>query len=177
MKYKLYIRALQKHLTQLEKEELVEELVKLFARFKPVNEYFQMEFGENTQAVIENYKAQVRKAFFGGRSRRPKLAATRKILGEFRKVALFEYDVIDLLLYRVECSIEFLNLNYYPEEPFYKSIGTTFAEALEMIVGYHLKGEFKERCEKIVWFAGEKTLFGLHQNLWQGYKGVFEAAP
>ncbi len=168
--------ALQKHLQQLEKEDLVAELVKLFTRFKPVNEYFQMEFGENTQAVTEHYKAQIRKAFFGGRSRRPKLATTRKIISEFRKVALFEYDMVDLLLYRVECSIEFINQYYYPEEPFYKSIQNAFAEALQMIVGNNLTGEFKDRCEKIVWFAGEKTSFGLHATLWEAYKATFETS-
>jgi|GEM_PF-680949 len=164
---------LQKHLNHLEKEELIEQLLALFTKFKGVNEHFQMEYGETTQGVVDAYKAKLRKAFFGPRVRRPRLSAAKKIVSEFRKVALFDYDVVDLMLYRVENSIEFVNNQYYPFETFYNSIESAFADALKLIVTHRLHGEFRERCEKIVWFAGHNKYFGLHRNVWEMHRDVF----
>ena len=165
--------ALQKHLNHLEKEELVDQILTLFAKFKGVNEHFQMEFGESTQGVVDVYKARLRKVFFGPRVRFPRLSAAKKIIAEFKKVALFEYDLIDLILYRVENSIEFVNGRNYPVENFYRSIESSLAEALKLIVNGKSEAEFKERCEKIVWYAGHNRHFNLHQNVWRMHQEVF----
>lgn len=166
--------ALQKHLQQLEKEELITEILRLFTKFKPVNEHFQMEFGETTAVVVEAYKEKMRKVFFGNRVRRPRLSTAKKIISEFKKVALFDYDVIDLLLFRVENSVQFANTFNYPNESFYKSIFSTFSEAVQLIATHQLQSEFKDRSEKIVWFAGQTHYFSLHQLLWQLYQEAFE---
>lgn len=165
--------ALQKHLNHLEKEELVDQLLALFSKFKAVNEHFQMEFGDTTQGVVDMYKARLRKVFFGPRVRFPRLSAAKKIISEFKKVALFEYDLIDLILYRVENSIEFANGRNYPYENFYRSVESSFAEALKLIVNGRLEGDFKERCEKIVWFAGHNKLYNLHPNLWRMHQEIY----
>lgn len=165
--------ALQKHLNHLEKEELVEQILTLYAKFKGVNEHFQMEFGETTQGVVDAYKGKLRKAFFGPRVRHPRLSAVRKLVSEFKKVALFDYDVADLLLYRVENSVEFVNGRYYPHEAFYRSIESAFAEALKLIESHRLHDQFRDRCDKIVWFAGHNRHFNLHQHLQQMHRDAF----
>lgn len=159
--------ALQKHLAQLEKEDLIGELVRLFVKFKDVHEFYQMEFGEDTRLVVNTYKQKIRKIYFPNkRIRRPRSAAVKKLISEFKKVALYDYDVIDLLLYRVENSIEFTNTHGYMSEQFYKSIQTTFGEALQMIARNRHYKEFKERCEKCIWFAGHSG-YGLNITLQQ----------
>jgi hypothetical protein len=147
--------ALQKHLIQLEKEDLIGELLRLFVKFKDVNEFYQMEFGEDTRLIVNVYKQKIRKIYFPNkRIRKPRSAAVKKLISEFKKVALYEYDVIDLLLYRVENSIEFTNTQGYMSDTFYKSIQTTFGEALQLIAKNRHFKEFKDRCEKCIWFAG-----------------------
>lgn len=167
--------SLQKHLNHLEKEDLVEELAKLFTKFKNVNEYYQMEFGEDTQLVVNQYKQKIRKIYFPNkRIRRPRSAASKKLITEFRKVALYEYDVIDLLLYRVENSIEFMNAHHYISEAFYKSMQSGFTEALQLMAKNRLSDEFKERCEKCIWFAGHSG-YGLNRSLQQVFSEYFPA--
>lgn len=159
--------ALQKHFNHLDKEDLIEELLKLFGKFKNVNEHYQMEFGEDTRLVVNLYKEKIRKIFFPNRRiRRPRSAAAKKLISEFRKVALYEYDVIDLMLYRVENSIEFMNTHQYMTDAFYKSILTGFTETLQLVAKNRLFNDFKERCEKCVWFAGHSG-FGLNHSLQQ----------
>jgi hypothetical protein len=148
--------ALQKHLQHLEKEELIAQLLQLFGKFKMVNEHFQMEYGEDTQEVVNAYKHKIRKAYFSNRRiRRPRTASAKKLITEFKKVALFEYDIIDLLLFRVENSIEFADKNGYMSDAFYKSILSAFGEAIQLMSKSNLTAEFKDRCEKSIWFAGE----------------------
>jgi len=148
--------ALQKHLQHLDKEELIAEMVRLFGKFKMVNEHFQMEYGDDTREVVDAYKQKIRKAYFSNRRiRRPRTASVKKLIAEFKKVALFEYDTIDLLLYRVENSIEFAHVNGYMSEAFYKSILSAFTEAVQLIAKNNAWGEFKVRCEKCIWHAGE----------------------
>lgn len=151
-------------------------MLTLFTKFKGVNEHFQMEFGESTKGVVDGYKARLRRVFFGPRVRFPRLSAAKKIISEFKKVALFEYDLADLILCRVENSIEFVNGRSYPYENFYRSIESSFAEGLKLIAGGRLEGEFKERCEKIVWYAGHNKHFNLHQNIWRMHQEAFGPA-
>lgn len=165
--------ALQKHLQQLEKEELIAEIVHLFGKFKMVNEHFQMEYGEDTKEVVNTYKHKIRKAYFSGRRiRRPKTASVKKLIAEFKKVALFDYDVIDLLLYRVENSIEFAKTYEYMTEAFYKSILSAFAEAIGLIVKVNVWSDFRDRCEKSIWFAGQLNC-GLNYSMQEIFDAQF----
>jgi hypothetical protein len=159
--------SLEKHLRQLEKEELVEDILKLFARFKPVQDYYRMELSEDTREVVDEYKKKLRRFYFTNKGfrRKPQISGAKALLLDFRKASVFPFDLIDLMLLRVELGVEYINSRGYATETFYKSTQSAFSEALQLIQTNHLSSQFKDRCEKIVWFVGHSSRPDFHQHM------------
>ncbi|MCU0445094.1 MAG: DUF6155 family protein [Microscillaceae bacterium] len=137
-------------LNTLEKEELIDELEKLYAKIKNVQEYYQMELG-NADDVLEEYKKQIDKEF-KSKSREPRSASIRKIINEYKKIAVHQFDVIHLLLYRVEKALEFMNqpLYFTPSAAYSDAILTAFEEAIALTRREKLDADFQAICQKIV---------------------------
>ncbi|MCO6486811.1 MAG: hypothetical protein J5I98_00270 [Phaeodactylibacter sp.] len=155
MAKKLTKKQLENHLQHLDKKELIAEVSKLFSRIEQVREYYQMEFGgkADREAVLADYKKQIRSQFYSSRSaypQNPKASELRKIINAFKKVAVVSYDVVDLILYRVECAVEFTNDFGDIDDSFYTSAENAYRDALQLIEKEKLHSYFYDRCRQIV---------------------------
>jgi hypothetical protein len=165
--------SLKKHLDELDKKELVEEVLKLYTKFSQVKEFYQMELSEDTKAFVESYKKKIKAIYFPARGYRyPKASTIRRLISNFKKVAVFDYDVVDLLLYRVENGIAYSKTFGGIDEAFYTSIESSYDEALKLIVKSNLFGEFKDRCGQIV-ADSEGIGWGFHDSLSYAYEECF----
>ena len=141
--------SLKKHLQSLTHDELVEEVLKLAKRFKDVKTYFDMELGDTEQqaAIVETVKQKIRKLFFPTRGYgNPKAAEVRKLISDFRKVSVFPFDVVDVLLFRVEQAVDFTRAYGDISEAFYSATESAYEDALKLISAHHLKDHFLDRC-------------------------------
>lgn len=168
MSNKLSQRQFEKHIAQLQPEELAAELGKLFKKFKDVQHYYQMEFGEKDgrSGVLDEYKKSIRGQFYSasGNPKNPKASQLRKILADFKNVAVFQSDLVDLILYRVECAVDFTNDFGDIDMVFYESAGNAFAQATKIIDAEKLHPQFIERCQQIV--TNTKGIgWGFHDDL------------
>jgi hypothetical protein len=162
--------SLKKHLDELEKKELVEEVLKLYAKFSQVKEYYQMELSEDTKAFVEGYKKKIRAIYFPARGYgHPRASAIRRIISQFKKVAVFDYDVIDLLLYRVETGIAYCKAFGGIDEPFFNALQSSYEEALKLIDKNHLSKDFQDRCRQIV-NDSQYTGWGFYDYLSDAYE-------
>jgi Family of unknown function (DUF6155) len=154
MSKKLSQREFEKHIAQLPPEELVAELGKLFKKFKDVQHYYQMEYGEKDgrSGVLEEYKKSIRGQFYSvnGNPKNPKASQLRKILADFKHIAVFQTDLVDIILYRVECAVDFTNDFGDFDMVFYESAGNAFAQATKIIEAEKLQSQYMERCQQIV---------------------------
>lgn len=155
MAKKLTKKQLEAHLQHLDKKELITEVGKLFSRIEQVREYYQMEFGGKAEreAVLADYKKQIRSQFYSSRNANPldpKASELRKIISAFKKVAVVPYDIVDLILYRVECAVEFTNDFGDIDEIFYVSTENAYRDVLQLIEKEKLHDYFRVRCEQIV---------------------------
>lgn len=128
-----------------------------------------MELGQDTNAVLDEYKALVKKEYLPKRGYpRASSRESKKVITAFKKIAIFKKDVIDLMLYRVEVMIVFSNEFGYLDEPFVLSIERTFEDACKLIQSERLASFFKQRCLDILsetWSIG----YGLHDGLKYSY--------
>ncbi len=96
--------SLKKHLDELEKKELVEEVLKLYSKFSQVKEFYQMELSEDTKAFVEGYKKKIKAIYFPARGYgHPRASAIRRLISNFKKVAVFDYapeNVNEISVYR-----------------------------------------------------------------------------
>ena len=145
--------SLKKYLQSLTHDELVEEVLKISKKFSTVKAYFDMELGDTAQqaALVADCKAKIKKQFFPTRGYgNPKAAEVRKLISDFRKIAVHPYDVVDVILFRVEQAVDFTNAYGDINEAFYTSTESAFEEALKLMDANALVSQFEPRCRKIV---------------------------
>jgi hypothetical protein len=78
---------LKRYLGSFKKEELIEQIMELSKRFKPVQEYYHMLVTDDQTTVIEKYKKQIENEFFPPRGL-PKMrtAVARKAVSDGKKI-------------------------------------------------------------------------------------------
>ncbi len=139
-------------LKELDEDELREELKSLYERFPVLREYYKLELSGSTKAVLEKYKAAVRKAFFTGRRRMGKRGRSNsaKIIKDFKEVSIHTKDLIELNFYRVAVMIEAMDYYNVDNEPFFNSMSKSFERAAEMAEKEQMLDTFREMADKIV---------------------------
>ena len=148
-------KELTKYLNQLSKEELIKEVEKLNSKFANVKEYYESELSEDNSALIAKYKKAIKKEFFpsdkSGVSCEARSSVLRKIISDFSKISVFEVDLIELILYRVEMAIEYTAEYGDVDEQFYTSAENYFAKACVLIAKNKMENTYEERCMKMIY--------------------------
>lgn len=158
-------REFNKYLKTLSEKELVKEIQKLYAKFEPVRQFYKIELSGDTTALVATYKAKMKKEYFPSRGYgKARSSVSRKIFSDFKKVSIFQKDVIDLLLYRVEMMLDFTLAYGDIDEPYYNTLEKSFDNACELIKKEQLESFFKTYCKELV---NKSSVFG-----WGVYDGM-----
>lgn len=127
-----------------------------------------------SDVALRQSKAELRSEFststnWPGEAR---LSVARKVVSDFKKTADSTTQIADLMLYYVECGVRFTDAFGDIDEPFYASMESMYARALDYIVKYGLRHEFEERCQKIVHKARNMG-WGFPDALSDSYRTIF----
>ncbi len=155
-------RELNKYLKELSKEELIKEINKLYSKFKFVKDYYASELGSDKGELLKNCKAKLARLILkSGRDIKPDIASVNKIIREFTSVSVHKTDIIDLMLYKVELCVEFLERWGLEFSGVTRTVSGTYPEILDMIYDNKLEKIFSKRCEEFEAVAGN---YGLIEN-------------
>jgi len=143
-------RELKSELQKLDKADLIKHISELYKKFKPVKEYFDFYLSPDELEILNRYKERVQEGFYPKRGDQLKLSISRKAINDFKKLGTSVDALADLMLFYVECGVEFTNDFGDINESFYISIETTYAKTLELISKENLLSKFEERAGKIV---------------------------
>ena len=162
-------------LDELNEQELRDELMGLYRKFPIIKEYYQLELSTDSTHVVDDYKNKIRRYYFpsGRNIKRPKAAKMRELISQFKKVAPFTHDVIDLLLYQVETMLAFTKERGYVSKGFYQTMVSRYKDALQLIEQEEAKEDFRERSLRIVKEAAFIN-WGPHIELENLFEGCFE---
>jgi hypothetical protein len=145
-------RALKKYLNDLDKEQLEEQIMDLYERFKEVKTYYNFAFNPNEDKLMEDAKFKISKEYFPLSRRRPKMrrSIAQKLIKNFITLGVDSIRVADLMLYTIEIALIYSRDHTIRQVSFYKSILTSFEQAVEFIQSYGIWPEFKERIDQIL---------------------------
>lgn len=144
-------KELNKYLNSLSEKELIKEVKKLYDKFPDVKKYYEMELGDNSEKILAEYKAKIEKEYFPKRGYgRAKNSVSKKVITDFKRIAVHQKDVAELLLYRTEMMLKYTNAYGDIDEPFYNSLESSFAQACEIIAEERLIPYFKVYCEELI---------------------------
>lgn len=166
---------LKKFLEELNEEELRNEIKQLYQRFPIVKEYYQLELSTDSTAVVDDYKNKIRRYYFptNRNIKKPKAAKMRELISQFKKVAPFPHDVIDLLLYQVETMMDFTEEKGYVTAGFYQTMVSRYKDATQLMMQEEAKEDFRERCQNILDQASFMS-WGPVMEIELLFKGCFE---
>jgi len=139
-------KTLLKHLAKSDKEDIIREIITLFDKFKNVKEFYAAELSDAENPLLESYKKKITYAYS---SANPKERRTNmnvnKLIKEFKKVSIYEREVADLMLHRVECGVEAFKRDNNRSATFYNCIVTSLEEAASIISANDYSDEFRDR--------------------------------
>jgi len=166
--------SLKKYLQQFTKEQLIEQIIELEKKYKDVKTYYEFSLNPGSGLQAEKVKKAIHKLFNSPQGYDPKLREARKEVTGFKKLSPPEESLADIMLYYVECGVEF-TLNYGDiNEPFYNSVAGMFRDACEFISKNGLKAQFKSRCQKVMDNTSDMG-WGFHDELSEYYYTYFES--
>lgn len=144
-------RELKKYIHDLSKEQLEEQIIDLYGRFKEVKTYYDFAFNPKEKKLVEECKIKISNEYFPLGRRKPKMrrSVAQKYIKHFLTLGMDVGFIADVMLYNIEIAQTFSSGRPPKQESFYKSMLVSFEKASEFIVTNGLLSEFKSRLENI----------------------------
>jgi len=144
-------RELRKYLKDLTKEQLEDQIVDVYNRFKEVKEYYDFAFNPRENELMEQCRFQISKEYYPVTSRKAKMR--RSVAQKWiKKLILLDADaslLADVMLFNIEIAQTFSGEHIIRQESFFTSKYKSFEEALRFFSEKGILSEFKGRIEKI----------------------------
>lgn len=144
------LKEIKQELLKQDKETLVKHILELYKKYDSVKEYFDFYVTPDEEKILEKYKEKVREGFYPKRGMRLKLSLSRKAINDFRKLDTSKEKLGDIMLYYVECGVEFTNDFGDISESFYTSVENTFEKSLSCFEKEGTLEKYKDRAKQIL---------------------------
>ncbi|WP_296683469.1 DUF6155 family protein [Flavobacterium sp.] len=148
-------RDLKKYLSELNKEQLEEQIIELYEKFNPVKVYYNFVFNPKEDALLQECKLKISNEYFPikklGRRSKPKMrrSVAQKLIKHFIVLGVDPFVIADVMLYNIEIAQTYSGENLIKQELFYKSMFNSFEQAVEFIISNGIYSEFKTRISTI----------------------------
>lgn len=159
--YPMSKRALTKYLQELPKEELENQVLDLYTRFKPVRDYYNFVFNPKEDKLVEEAKLKIANEYFPVKRKKPR--ARRSVAQKYiKQFLLLEMDpalVADVMLFNIEIAQRFNEVKRINQEAFYKSMYNSFEQVVSFMETNGLKAIYGSRIQRILETAWEQEWF------------------
>jgi hypothetical protein len=148
-------RDLKKYVSELTKEQLEEQVLELYDKFSPVKVYYNFVFKPNEQNLLKDAKLKIAHEYFplqnGRKKKKPKMrrSVAQKFIKHFILLGVDPFVIADTMLYSIEIAQTFEAEYSIKQELFYKSMFTSFNQAIKFVKANGILSEFKERIISI----------------------------
>lgn len=148
-------RDLKKYVSELNKEQLEEQIIDLYEKFQPVKVYYNFVFNPKEESLLQDSKLKISNEYFPikklGRRSKPKMrrSVAQKLIKHFVVLGVDPFVIADVMLYNIEITQAYSSENPIKQELFFKSMFNSFEQAVEFIITNGIYAEFKTRVGSI----------------------------
>lgn len=148
-------RDLKKYLTELNKEQLEEQILELYEKFSPVKVYYNFVFNPKEETLLQESKLKISHEYYpikkSGRRSKPKMrrSVAQKYIKHFILLGVDPFIIADIMLYNIEIAQTFSAEHPVKQELFYKSMFNSFDQAVVFLISNGILNEFKSRIHSI----------------------------
>ena len=154
-------RALVKYLQSLDKQELEDQVLDLYSRFKPVQTYYNFVFNPKEDKLVEEAKMKISNEYFPLKGRKPRArrSVAQKYIKQFLLLGLDPALIAEVMFFNLETAQRFNAKKRVNQEAFYKSMFNSFDQAIGFVETNGLRSIFKERIRAVVETAWDQEWF------------------
>jgi len=162
-------RDLKKYLTELNKQQLEEQIIELYEKFTAVKTYYDFVFNPKEDTLLKESKIKISNEYYpqktSGKPRRPKMrrSVAQKYIKHFILLGVDPFLIGDVMLYSIEIAQTFSAERLVKPEAFFKSMLSSFEQAIKFMIANGILDEFKSRIISIIdetkqqnWFNKEE---------------------
>jgi hypothetical protein len=148
-------RDLKKYVSELNKEQLEEQIIDLYEKFQPVKVYYNFVFNPKEESLLQDSKLKISNEYFPikklGRRSKPKMrrSVAQKLIKHFVVLGVDPFVIADVMLYNIEIAQAYSSENLIKQELFFKSMFNSFEQAVDFIISNGIYAEFKMRIGSI----------------------------
>jgi len=150
---------LKLYLHDLEKDQLEDQIIDLYTRFKEVKEYYDFAFNPKENKLLEECKLKIAKEYFpiNGRKAKMRRSVAQKYVRHFKRLGVEPSLVADVMFYHIEMAQTYSSENFIKQEAFYKAMLKGFSEAIEHLDEHGIRKEFEHRLKQVAEVANEQN--------------------
>lgn len=144
-------RDLKNYLNELNKEQLEEQLIELYDKFKEVKVYYDFVFRPNETNLVKDAKIKIANEYFPVRGKKPKMrrSVAQKFIKHFITLGVEPFLIADVMLYTIEIAQALSSEKDIKQEAFYKSMLNSYEQAISFMIEKGVLNEFKSRVVAI----------------------------
>jgi hypothetical protein len=148
-------RDLKKYLTSLNKAQLEEQVLELYEKFIPVKTYYDFVFNPKEETLLQECKLKISNEYFpksiAKKPRKPKMrrSVAQKYIKHFIVLGVDPFIIADVMLYSIEIAQAFSAERVIKSELFFKSMLTSYEQAIKFVIANGILADFRTRILKI----------------------------
>jgi hypothetical protein len=144
-------RDLKKYLTQLSKDQLEEQVLDLYSRFKEVKTFYNFVFQPKEEKLLEDAKVKIGKEYFPTTKRKAKArrSVAQKIIKHWLQLGVDSYVIAEIMFYNLEITMLYSREKTRLPDAFFKSMLNSYIELVTYVSDNGYAKEFGLRLQKI----------------------------
>lgn len=142
---------LKKYLAELQKEQLAAQIIELYDKFSNVKVYYDFVFSPNEDKLVREAKFKISNEYFpiAGKKAKLRRSLAQKIIKHFITLGVDSFIIADLMLYTIEIAQTYSSEKTIKQDLFFKSMLSSFQQAVSFLIANGILFEFKNRVEAI----------------------------
>ncbi|WP_150272347.1 DUF6155 family protein [Paenibacillus tepidiphilus] len=165
---KLRNSTIKKHLNNLTREELQSEILNLAIKYPIIQEHYYSVLFPDQEEVLDKYKKIIEKEFSNHKGEILRYPIVKQAIMDFSNVSTNKEQIAELMIFTVECGVDFTLSFGDIDEKFYRTISSIFEQALKYIVDNQLEEEFVDTCDELTW-SSQKIGWGFGDGMTELY--------
>lgn len=139
------------YLADLTKDQLQEQIIDLYGRFKDVKEFYDFAFNPREEKLLEECKFKIAKEYFpvNGRKAKARRSVAQKIIRHFQRLGVDAPLIADVMLYNIEMAQTYSSQHEIKQTAFYVSMLKSFEEVVGFISEHGMLNDLQPRVERI----------------------------
>ena len=158
-------RDLKNYLSELNKEQLEEQVINLYDKFPTVKTFFDFVFKPNERQLLQDFKLKVSNEYFPVKIKKAKArrSVAQKMIKHFISLGVDPFVTVDAMLYSIEIAQTYSSEKEIKQELFFKSMLNSFQQAVSFMIEKGILYDFKNRVEAIRAEAENQDWFNIFE--------------